>query len=300
MFSQSPGRFVSGQDPWFRIGTTDVGTTGIAAIVVLVGLFLSAAEGNAAPISSKLLYFGGDVADGQVWRLFTWWTANDVSLNTIFSIVMIVLIGGQIEGVLRRVKMAKYLLVLVTLHSFLALALYTIGLDDLVLIGANRISSALFYTLILLRPGIRFFFGIPAWALGGVFLLIEFLALLQDRDWTGVIFFFLALGGIALAAKAFGLANDVAAIPDVRKLQPSGATEPSGYSAPSSERPTSRRRRSSKKRGTGAPPIVGVDASFEEMGIDEILDQISAFGMDSLNASQRKKLEAYSKGRKKD
>ena len=46
--------------------------------------------------------------------------------------------------------------------------------------------------------------------------------------------------------------------------------------------------------------VVPDEQRFEDLGIDDILDQINAFGMDSLSSEQKKILKQYSKGRKKN
>lgn len=302
MFSQSPRQFSSGQDPWFRIGTVDIGTTGVVSLVVLFGVLLSAAEGAGNPVSAELAFFSSDVTSGEIWRLVTWWVASVSAFSSIISAAVIFFIGGQIEGALGRVRMAKFVGVLILIFPLAALALYIVGFKSLGLAAADEISRAMFYTLILLRPGIRFLFGIPAWVLGAVFFVIELLDNIEARDGTRVLFMFLTLGLVFLTAKAFGLANDIPWIPDIRRVSSGASGGASPFSGGTSSRSASsggRLRRPSRKTPV-RPPVVGVDSSFEDMGIDEILDQISAFGIESLNSAQRKKLDAYSKGKKKD
>ncbi len=293
MFSNSPRRFDFGnsQEPWFRIGTLDIGSAGVVSLLVIVGMFLLALGGPSDVVTNVLEFSGTEVGRGQVWRLVTWFIPNSISLWTIISAVMIFFLGSRIEGTLGRVRMAKFLLVLILIPSILASLLHAVGLGFRydVIFGAQLVSSALFYTFVAYMPGVRFFFGIPGWVFALVFFTLEALSYLSTRDVEPLLFLVLRVGGTLMAAKAFGLANSVEWIPDLRKVGISGEERPAS--------PRKRRGRHSKK-GVSRP-MVAVDSSFEEMGIDEILDQISAFGMDSLNSAQRKKLDAYSKGRKK-
>lgn len=298
MFSDSSRRFNFGgnSEPWFRIGTLDVGSAGVLSFVVLFGFLLSAFEGPSNP-ATKHLYFGSsEVFRGEIWRIFTWMIPNVIEIWPLLSIAMIFYIGSMIEGTLGRDKMVKFLAVLVVIPVFSGLIVHVLGLGPFAFAGGRYIAAGLIYTIVVFMPGIRSFFGIPLWIIVAVFVAIEALQHVGNRYTAGLIFLFLRVGFVFLAAKAFGLANEISWIPDLRTVM-SGVGQSGTSQAPASAGKKRRGRRSKKD----APrPMVAVDSSFEEMGIDEILDQISAFGMDSLNSSQRKKLDAYSKGRKKD
>lgn len=296
MFSQPMRGFSNGQEPWFRIGTFDVGSAGVASLIILVGSVVTAISGVNSGLTRTLVFNASKVADGQIWRLLTWVFPTEPSLGMLLSTVFIYLLGSQIEGALGRIKMAKYLAYLILICSVLAQILYAIGLPTSYALTSALLSAGVFYTFLTYRPGVRFFFGIPGWILGAVFFSLEALQLLEFRSFGDLAFLFLRVGGFFLLAKVFGLANDVDWIPDLRTAVPASKT-PSHASGGSRRR--GRKRSSSAKAAASARPMVVVDSSFEEMGIDEILDQISAFGVESLNDAQRKKLDAYSKGRKK-
>lgn len=308
MFSQQRGQFSSGQQPWFRIGEFDVGTSALAAFAVFFGMLVSVAEGHSASVTKWLRYSGEDILGGQIWRLVTWFVPNDPDLWIVVSIAMIYLIGMRIEALLGRVGLLKFLVAVVVSSSVIALLLHVLGQEIHVLptgyvfsLNGYAISSALFVALVLAMPGAQSFFGLPLWALIAVLYVIRLLVLIQDRLWADVYLELLVLGATMVIARAFGLAEAYPWIPDVRPLlakAPGGGASAgsSSYAAGTPRKPSGRRGR----KAASDTPIVAVDSSFEEMGIDEILDQISAFGMDSLSPSQKKKLDAYSKGRKKD
>ncbi|MEZ5379540.1 MAG: hypothetical protein R2733_23770 [Acidimicrobiales bacterium] len=281
MYSFRQSRFGGGQDPWFRIGTWDVGSAGIAALAVVVGMVLVAVEGRANPASQWLVFNASDVAAGQVWRLLTWFVPSAISLWTLVAAFLIFSFGSQIEGALGRVKMAQFLAVIVAIPAVLGLAFYLLDQSGapIALAGGSLLGQLLFFVFVLYLPGVRFFFGIPGWVMAAVVIALQLLSYLADRNWIGALHFLLTLGLIAVATKAFGLAEELP-IPAIQ-------------------------RRSGGRAAAPAPSAATVreldDARFRELDIDPILDQIAAFGVESLSADQRRTLESFSKrkGRKR-
>lgn len=293
MFSFRPSRFGGGEDPWFRVGTFDIGSSGIAAIVVFFGILLWTAEGPGHAISSALNYSAPGVKSGEVWRLFTWPIPNAISIWALLSGVIIYLLGGQLEAATGKIKMAQFLVVLVFIPSILALALNLAGIagTPLSFFGGSFISSALFYSYVAYLPTAKFWFGIPGWVFAAVFFGLEVLGAIAERNLGALLF---VIGRVALwllAAKAFGLADDAHWIPDPR----SPGTRTGGGGSGGMPRPRGRSKRSKADLSVVGPPV----DNFDEMGIDAILDQVSANGVDSLSSAQKKKLKEYSKQRKK-
>ncbi|MFT7598585.1 MAG: hypothetical protein ACI8TP_001508 [Acidimicrobiales bacterium] len=284
MFSFRQSRFGGGEDPWFRLGTFDVGSAGIVSLIVVVSMFVYAVEGPPYSLSNGLTLIPSSVTGGQFWRIFTWFVPNAPSIWAILSAVMIYVFGLQLEGALGRTKMAKYLAVMVLIPSALAMVLHVIGIGEIGLGGARLISSALFFTFVAYLPTAKFYFGIPGWVFAAVFFALDVLNAISVRNAAEFVFVVARVALVLLAAKAFGLANDVPWIPDLR-----GG---SGVAAPQR---ASRRSRFSKGPDLSIVP----QDNFDQMGIDAILDQVSAHGVDSLSADQKKQLKAYSKQRKK-
>lgn len=275
-FRQS--RFGGGDNPWFRLGTVDFGTSAIAAAAVLVGMVLVAVEGLSRPISRLLIFVAPDVADGHIWRLFTWFIPNDISLWTLLSAFLIFSFGSQLENTLGRVRMAQFLAVLILIPSLVAMAFYAVGVfgAPIALAGGSLLSSALFFTFVLTMPNAKFFFGIPGWVIAAAFIGIQLLSYLGQRDTGGAVNYIVSLVLIAFAANVFGLIDALPAIPAMKRRSSPRATE----------------------GGTIRTPAATVadlnDERFRALDIDPILDQIAAFGIDSLSSDQRKKLESYS------
>lgn len=293
-----PSRFTSGQEPWFRIGTLDIGSAGFVALVAAISMFVRAIEGVTGPFGRSTVFVSSSVTSGEIWRMLTWWVPNEPSLWTVIGVVLIFLFGGQLEGALGREGMARFLGIQILGISLIALVIALLFGQPLAFGGIDYLQAALFYTFIAYLPQARFFFGIPGWVLGVVFFVIEFLQLLEFRS-TALLALLVARVAFALlAAKAFGLAEQVEWIPDVRPAANRTEASPS-YGAPS-RAPRAPRPGRAKKRKADHLSVVPDEQRFEDLGIDDILDQINAFGMDSLSSEQKKILKQYSKGKKKN
>ncbi len=285
MYSFRQSRFGGGEDPWFRLGTWDVGSAGVAALAVLAGMILVAVEGRGAPVSQWLVFVAPEVARGEVWRILTWFVPSGITIWTLVSAFLIFSFGSQIEGALGRVKMAQYLGALIVIPALLSLLLYALGIfgAPVALAGGSLLSQLLFFAFVLYMPGVKFFFGIPGWVMAAAVIVISLLGYLADRNGAGAFHFVVTLMLIAAVTKFFGLADELPG-PALGRLTP----------------------RSGRQSATARTPAVSTaeldDARFRELDIDSILDQIAAFGVESLSDNQRRTLESYSKrkGRKRD
>ena len=294
MFSFRPSRFGGGEDPWFRIGTFDIGSAGVAALGIFVGVIVWAAEGPGHWVTGKLAYSYSGVRSGEIWRLFTWFLQfGPDSRRLLWGVlagVFVYLFGSQLEGAAGKIRMAQFLATLVLITSVLAFVLNLAGLGTGPL-SSSLLSSALFYSYVAHMPGAKFWFGIPGWVFAAGYFVLEALAAIGERNLGALLFLIGRIGLWLLAAKSFGLADDAHWIPDPR---PSGSRSGTGGSV-GMPRPKGRSKRSKADLSVVGPPV----DNFDEMGIDAILDQVSANGVDSLSSAQKKKLKEYSKQRKK-
>jgi Rhomboid family len=280
-------------DPWFRIGTLDVGTTILVVLLSVGGMFVYAIDQT---VWDYLVLWPDDVKSGQLWRIVTWPLANDPDLWTVITLAIFWYFGREIEGLLGRVRFAVLLLVLAVIPGIVG------TLVDLPQAGIRPIELAVFLIFVAEYPYARFFFGIPAWALGAVFVGIEILQLLSIRDDDGIVFLLVTIATAAITARTMGLASSLSWIPAV----PIGRGGSGG----------GRSRRSPKRRGGGGevvagpwpssrggpsrtsglpqpPPPPGFGADQAEL--DALLDKISERGMDGLSSDEKRRLNELSK-----
>ena len=163
----------------------------------------------------------------------------------------------------------------------------------------------MFLVFIAEYPFARFFFGIPAWALGAVFVGIEVLQLLGERNEKGIVFLFVSIATPALSAPGDGpgpepargsprsrspaaVAGAGASVASARSTQAAAArSSPVRGRRPSRTGPT---------RSTTLPqPPAPTSSEHDQAELDELLEKISANGMDGLSADEKRRLNDISK-----
>jgi len=286
-------------DPWFRIGTLEVTTTVLVVLLCVVGMFIRAADQS---VWLKLVLFPDLVLDGEVWRIVTWPIANEAGLWPVITLAIFWYFGREIEGSLGRVRFGLLLLILTVLPAIVG------TLVDLPQAGLDPIELAVFLLFVGEYPYARFFFGLPAWALGAVILGIQVLQLLGDRNDEGIIFLFVTIATAAITARSMGLLSSLPWIPAI----------PIGRGSSGSTKRRSKRRRSSGGGGGSSggevvagpwtssrsgparssrlpqpPPSTAFNADQAEL--DALLDKISEKGMDGLTGDEKRRLNELSK-----
>ena len=183
-------------DPWFRIGTLDVNTAMLVVLMCVVSIFVWAFEGPEPlvdrPVSGRLFLWPEKVLEGQVWRIVTWPFVNEPSIWAVVSLALLWYFGSEIERLLGRNRFAIFLLLVTVIPGVVG------TLIDLPQAGIRPIEMAVFLLFVVEYPFVRFFFGIPAWAIGAVILGIEILQLLSEGNEKGMLFLFVVLAVAAL------------------------------------------------------------------------------------------------------
>jgi membrane associated rhomboid family serine protease len=277
-------------DPWFRIGTLDVSTTVLVVLMCVASMFVWAIDRTAL---LRLALIPSEVRDGELWRIVTWPIANEPTLWAVITLAIFWYFGREIEGLLGRARFAILLLLLAVVPGIVG------TLIDVAAVGIRPLEFGVFLIFVAEYPFARFFFGIPAWALGAVFLGIEVLQLLGLRDKERIVFLFVTLATAAITARSMGLASSLQWIPAI----PIGRS--SGHS---------RQRRTKRKGGGGEvvpgpwpsprggptrtaslpqPPPAAYDP--DQVELDALLDKISENGMDGLTADEKRRLNELSK-----
>jgi len=291
------GRFGASDDPWFRIGSFDVTTTAFMVGAGLISMFVWAAEGNGGPITGALLFNSDDVLGGQLWRLVTWPFPNDPSVWTVIMLVVLFMLGSQLESRMGR-RPYTFLVGALVLLPALVSSVFGLITSLSMVFGWRFVEIGVLVAFAAAFPTARFFFGIPAWAIAGVIVVIDVLQLIGQRGSAALVFFIVLVAVALIGVRSLGFADEVEWIPSI--ALPASLT---GQTSRPTKTPRQKRTKSSSKSHLTAVPSSPDKASevLNDREIDELLDQVSANGIDSLTKAQRKRLEDHSKRlRKRD
>ena len=280
--------WLSGSDqekPWFRIRSYGVGTSDFVAALSLVMMIVYAVS---PPFVSALVLTPSDVLRGFVWQLATWPLANGPSFWTIWNAAVFWFTGRQLERELGKGRFG-WMLVGITVAGSLLAVLLALGfrVDEPILGGLGTLSMIVVLIFIAENPRMPFFFGIPAWVLGLVIVVIPLLSYVGARYWIGLLHFVLSIVAAAIVAKMAGLLSRYAFVPG-SMITPKQRTL---------GQQRKRRRRSEPRSTSGGGtvvqgPWVGPEPpAREDEEMDALLDKIMARGLDSLTGRERKRLE---------
>lgn len=303
-------------DPWFRIGTVDVNTTLLVILIEVVGLIVYAVQKTA--LESLMLFSSdtrgyrdvGTFRDGQVWRALTWPIPNDPSIWLVFMLAIFWYFGNEVERLLGRTRFAAFLLTIIVIPGVLA-GLLDLAPVPLAIYDFRAVELCVFLVFIAEYPFARFFFGIPAWAIGAIIVGIEFIQLIGDRQERALLFRLIGFAVAALAARSLGLLSNLPWIPAI-PLGRFGSGAPRRRK-PKRARPSGRSGRSSGGGDVVAgpwsaprsgpvssaplpqPPVSDVDMAADQAELDALLDKISDAGMDGLSSGEKQRLNELSK-----
>ncbi len=260
-------------DPWFRVGTVEIGSAAVLALMCAVSVLVYAIDKT---VLVKLALIPGEVTSGQVWRVVSWPLANGLFgrplLWVIVSIAVLWYFGGRLEAQVGRIPLAWYLAMIIVLPGLVGTAL------NLPQAGVRTVQLVVLLTFVAEYPNLRFFFGIPAWALGAVYVAAEVLQFAGDRAGRELLFFVISLLIGALAARAVGMLDAYPWIPKI--AMPHRRREP----------------KRTRRPAVGAGPWASTNAgSADQSELDDLLDKISATGMDSLSKAEKERLNELSK-----
>ncbi|WP_394276486.1 hypothetical protein [Luteococcus sp.] len=251
------------RDHWFKIGRTEVGSTLLVVGLVILSWFVSVG----APAAPTLLaYSPQDLLGGAFWKVLTWPLANPISLWGALNLFFFWVFGTELESQLGKVRMAQ---LLVGIWAALTLSSTVVGLalGGTLLAGIGLVQFVVLLLWIAENPNRPFFFNIPAWIIGAVLVGIQALAMLAGRAIGSLLSMALAFMLVAVLARWLGLLGHVEQIPGRRKTHPS--------------RPTREQRQARKQHQ---------QREQDSARLDQLLDQISEKGMDSLTPAQRREL----------
>jgi membrane associated rhomboid family serine protease len=250
----------------------DIGSAALLGLLCAVSVLLYAIDKT---VLIRLALIPSEIKSGQVWRVVTWPLANGFDQALLWVIVSIAVLwyfGSRLEEQVGRTKFAWFLMLIILIPGLVGTAL------DLPQAGVHTVQLVVLLTFIAEYPNVRFFFGIPAWVLGAVYVAAEVLQLTGDRAGRRLLFFVVSLLVGALAARGEGMLEGYTWIPKI--------------SMPHRRRGPKR----SHRPAVVAGPWAGSNTvSAAQSELDELLDKISATGMSSLSKAEKERLNELSK-----
>jgi membrane associated rhomboid family serine protease len=288
-FSRSPGG--GPNDPWFRIGTVDVGTSALVSLIAAATLVLSVIV---LPLFQLLPLSPPEVLRGQIWRLFTWPFISDPRgfLWAVINMALFWYFGKRLEEEIGRVRMAKMVAGLVLASSVLAVVFYLVlgpwVAGILILSGLGTLQLVILLIFIAQYPRAMFLFNIPGWVIGAVLVALQVLGYLVTRNMLALLHFLVALAASAVIARSMGLLTEYAGIPHLGS--PSRPSTGRGRQAGGAKSRFRRRRGGGQSVVTG--PWAGSSSpdAADRARLDALLDKIGATGMTSLSSREVKEL----------
>lgn len=288
---QSPFSRGPGGNPWFTVGSVGVNTTTFVTGLGVLGIFLTVIERGGGAITGWLTLSTRAISGGQLWRFLT--HIIPTGSNFFFALLGLLffyMIGNQFEAMLGRRAYTGLVASLVIIPAFL-------GVLVAFILGGGVASSGLSLPFLGLAAGFsaampqaRSFFNIPFWAVVAFIFVVQFLGLLTIASISGLVML-LTTGAIGLImTRSLGFSN-VEWIPTV--ALPSAMTGEPVQAAPKKARSAGRSKKRGKKSKRSGHLQSVPTGPVSEAEIDDLLDQVNAFGIDSLSKEQRKKLEAH-------
>lgn len=294
------GGFGRGGQPWFVLGNIEFTTTVVLIAVNVLWMFIYAAEGTAHELTLRLWLVtegaGGysGVLGGEVWRIFTWPLVAEPSFWTVIGLVFFYIFGNQMEALMGRRHYLAFVIAL-TVVPALAVTFFDAVSSGFVggFGGIDMVQFGVIIAFVAQYPTARFFFGIPAPVMIGVFVGLRYLSIVADRDEFSFVLVTAAIATALIVFKSLGYAQSLQWIPGVPlPASMTGQQAPAPRQRPQQQQ---RRRRSRGRGNLSAVPTPPQPDPLMDMEIDALLDQVAERGLDSLTKDQRKRLEDHSK-----
>lgn len=291
-------------DGWFRAGRYDVTTVDLVCALAVLSMFVYGILGSddwaRLPFQSYLVREQFDL-----WRLVTWPVAVRPDGWALLGVVFFWVFGQQLEGLFGREKFLGWLISVTVAPSVVLTVLGALSTEidaTNAVYGLNIVFICGIWVYAATYPQARWFDVVPLWAVAAVFTLLDLLRY-NGNQLTGMVIFLLAAIAVALvAARSLGLATGWP-IPHLpigsgpRRAAGGRGRRPSGrHAAP--QRPLPGRGGSVVDGPWSAPPPPprpSADLKAAQAELDALLDKISGSGLDSLTASEKRRLNELSK-----
>ena len=284
---------------WFRAGNFSLTTVDLICAVAVFTMFVYGILGAAR--WSELVFAPWLVRDLEVWRLVTWTTATEPDFWPLLGIVFFWMIGQDVEAMMGRNRFLGWFLTITIAPALIMTFLGAVNdtLDrSTVASGLQSVFLAAIWVYAATYPKVRWFEVVPLWAVAGVFTLLNVLRYNGDGLRGMVVLTILVVLVSLTAARSLGAATgwEIPHIP----LPATGSRKPSGPVRSSKGKVRGKRRDTPKvvEGAWNAPSAPATDpaaTAAAQAELDELLDKISASGLDSLTADEKKRLNDLSK-----
>lgn len=282
-FSPSGG---APHDPWFHIGTLEVGTAvGVALLSAIALLFNGIVV--TTPIPTLLHLDPVAIVHGEVWRLVTWPFAypGGIGFWPVITIALFWYFGKDLEdNLLGRKRMLQFLMAATLVFSLVSVAIYVAFGEPVVdSAGLNTVELVVLLAWIAEWPTRRFMFNIPAWVFGVVIVAVSVLSQLQFGSWAYPLYLLVGLLFCAIVARSLGMLSEHHIIPHI----------------PHRQRKPKQRHSPRHPSNRGGPRVVAgpwqgssavTPESRDEARMNTLLEKIHASGSDSLSAAEKSEL----------
>ena len=287
---------------WFRAGNFSVTTVDLICAAAVVTMFVYGILGRAQ--WGRLVFYPWAVReDFEFWRIVTWSPATRPDFWPLLGIVFFWMIGQDVEAMLGRTRFLSWFLTVTiapaVIMTFLGALNTTLDITTQAY-GLQPMFVAAIWVYAATYPRVRWFDVIPLWAVAAVFTGLNLLQYNGDGLRGMVVFTVLVVLVSLTAARSLGAATgwEIPHIP----LPTTGKRRPSGpvRSSKGKVRGKGKRRGAPVVEGPWAAPPPPSSSSSREIAeaqaeLDALLDKISASGLDSLTADEKRRLNELSK-----
>lgn len=247
--------------------------------MIVCSLLLSAGHGAWLDLFA---YSSAGVAQGQVWRLFSYAFVATPDIWFLFQMLMLYYFGKEVENGLGWQRFAILYGGLILLGALLLQAFGYAGTPQFA-IGSQEVDFAIFAAFVAMHPGAQFFFGMAArWVFVALLSISSLQYLAAHQPPRVLVLISSSLLAIMLMRRAgfeeplFGWGFQWS-FPSFKKPDPRFSVVSGGISSASS---------AAAKETVSKPPVID-----PEMEMDRLLEKISSKGIESLSGDERTALE---------
>jgi membrane associated rhomboid family serine protease len=285
------------RDGWFKVGSLDVTTTVALVGIAVLSMIVYAVD---KVFLGKFVLAGPLVRDGDLWRIFTWPLVNppdSIVILVILGLVFVWFVGHEIEELIGR-KRYTIMMALMTVVPAVLVCLLESTARSTSAYGLYGLGMGLLAIIAFHEPNRPFFFRVPAWVIGLVYAFLTFVQLAGDRLWGTLLLYALVSVTAVVYMRQLGYLGDTLGF-----IPSFGRSSNRKPAHPPRRGPAPRRAKRAKVsnrvvEGPWAAPATSENpaaAAAAQAELDELLDKISAVGLDALTSDEKRRLNDLSK-----